>query len=168
MNENETPQVGAENENTDQNTQGAADQTPDVAALQNEIAKLRKENASHRTKNKDLEAKIASATPTLEQANARIAALEHHLNEQKLASAKLQAENVAAQIGFINPNLATAFLTADDLESGADGIAAKLTEIAKSNTYLLKSGTQSDAAANDHSRSHDDPNAWMRSMINRR
>lgn len=168
MNENESQVDDVQNQDqTDVNNEGAGNDpntNVDIAALQAEISKLRKEAASYRTKSKELQSQLAQANPTIENATARIAALEQSLADQKRAADLMIAESVASQMGFQNPSLAQSFLGETDFVGGKQSIAERLSAIAKDNPYLLKS-TRTDASAHDHSTDQNNPNAWLLNLM---
>lgn len=99
----------------------------DPAALRSEIEKLRRENAGHRTKNKDLESRLAEAEkskPADEQTAEKLAQLEKDLTEER--HKRLKAE-VAAVKG-LTPAQAKRLngSTQEELETDADDILEHL------------------------------------------
>lgn len=143
--------AGAQSSQADGATTGSG--TEGTPQSQSEIAALRRENASYRTRVRELErvqAQAAAASMTdLERANARVAELER-LNADALIreqdrTVRLSAIEEATRLNFRSPDLAYRLIDRAEIDfddAGTPKNIAKLLEgILKREPYLVKGST---------------------------
>lgn len=139
---------------------------PSVADLQAQIAALRKESASYRTKAKTLESELSARQPALDEAQARIQSLESDLLTVKEAGLNVAISAVASQLGFHNPEIVSSIVTRDGLTAdNTQEISKRLAAIAKENTWMVKSYKTDAGAQPNPADPKDQANAWFRKQM---
>ena len=158
MKDAESTQSGTEQTQTAEN----ADQT--ISELSAQIKALRSESASYRTRAKTLEAELAKHQPTLDESAARIAKLEADLQTVRESALNASISAVASQLNFHSPQIVASIVNRDGLTAdNVQEITKRLSEIAKQNTWMLRT-VRTDAGAVSESSSDptDAANAWIR------
>lgn len=156
----DTTQSGTEQTQTESGT--APDQN--ISELNAQIASLRKEAASYRTRAKSLETELAQHKPALDEAQSRIASLEADLQTVRDASLSVAITAVASQLGFHSPQIVASIVTRDGLTAdNTQEITKRLAAIAKDNVWMLRTvRTDAGAVSDSATDPTDAANNWIR------